>query len=140
MVIGIWRLREGLKCITLDLRKSKGQEIFCAFAQKVDLVIENYKPGTMKGWGLGYSDIKKVKPDIIYTSVSGFGQYGPYHHLPGYDTVGQAMGGLMHINGYPENPPTRIGNAMVDNITGWQAAFATYLKHCQSDLIHGSES
>jgi crotonobetainyl-CoA:carnitine CoA-transferase CaiB-like acyl-CoA transferase len=113
------------KCITLDLRKPKGQEIFCALAQKVDVIIQNYKPGTMDGWGLGYKDIKKVKPDIIYTSVSGFGQYGPYHHLPGYDTVGQAMGGLMHINGYPDTPPTRIGNAMVDNLTGWQGAFAT---------------
>jgi crotonobetainyl-CoA:carnitine CoA-transferase CaiB-like acyl-CoA transferase len=121
------------KCVTLDLHKPEGQEIFRLLAQNVDVVIQNYKPGTMEGWGLGYKDIRKVKSDIIYTSVSGFGQYGPYHHLPGYDTVGQAMGGIMHINGYPETPPTRTGNAIVDNLTGWQAAFATLAAlHCRS--------
>lgn len=86
---------------------------------------ENFKAGTMERWGLGYRDIRQVKPDIIYTSATGYGQFGPYSYRPGYDTVGQAYGGLMHITGHPDGPPTRTGNAMSDNITGWLGAFAT---------------
>ncbi|MBI2875528.1 MAG: CoA transferase [Candidatus Tectomicrobia bacterium] len=113
------------KCISLDLRTPEGREIFQQLTARMDIVIENFKPGTMEGWGLGYEEVRKGKPDIIYTSVSGYGQYGPYSHRPGYDHIGQAMGGLMSINGYPDTPPTRTGNAMIDNITGWQGAFGT---------------
>ncbi|MBI2876482.1 MAG: CoA transferase, partial [Candidatus Tectomicrobia bacterium] len=113
------------KNITLSLRHPEGQELFRQLARHTDVIIENFKPGTMDRWGLGYRDIAKIKPDIVYTSISGFGQYGPLHHKPGYDSIGQAMGGLMSINGYPDTPPTRTGNAMIDNITGWQGAFGT---------------
>lgn len=113
------------KCITLDFKMPEGKEIFKELAKKVDIIIENFKPGTMDEWGLGYKDVKKVKPDIIYTSVSGFGQYGPLHHKPGYDPVGQAMGGLMSVTGYPNSPPTRTGNAVADNTTGWLGAFGS---------------
>lgn len=107
------------KNITLDLKSPKGQEIYRAIAQKMDIVVENFKPGTLEKWGLGYQDIKHINPSIIYVSISGFGQYGPLHYKPGYDHIGQAMGGLMSITGYPDGPPTRTGNGMADNITGW---------------------
>ena len=113
------------KNITLNLRTHKGQELFRELAREADVIVENYTPGRMKSWGLSYPDIRQVKPDIIYTSVSGFGQYGPYHERPGYDVVGQAMGGIMHITGLPDGPPTRTGNAMIDNITGWLGAHST---------------
>lgn len=111
--------------ITLELSSSRGQELFKQLARKCDVVIENYRPGTMEKWGLGYSEIRKIKPDIIYTSVSGFGQFGPLHHKPGYDPVGQAMSGLLNANGYPDSPPTRFPNAMADSMAGWQAALGT---------------
>jgi len=115
------------KNITLNLQKPEGQEIFKELVRRleIDVVVENYKAGTMEKWNLGYQDIRKVKPDIIYTSNTGYGQFGPYSYKPGYDTVGQALGGLMHITGYPDGPPTRTGNAMSDNISAWLGAFAT---------------
>ena len=113
------------KSITLDLKRTEGQELFRKLARHVDVVIENFKPGTMERWGLGYQDIRKIKLDIIYTSVSGYGQYGPYSHRPGYDHIGQAMGGLMSITGYPDGPPTKTGHAIADNLGGWQGAFGT---------------
>lgn len=113
------------KNITLNLRLHEGQEIFKQLAKHVDIVIENYKPGTMNKWGLGYEDIKKVKPDIIYTSLSGFGQFGPNSHRPSYDAVAQAMGGLMNVTGYPDGPPTRAGYGLGDDLAGWQSALAS---------------
>jgi crotonobetainyl-CoA:carnitine CoA-transferase CaiB-like acyl-CoA transferase len=113
------------KGITLDLRKPQGQEIFKGIGRHMDVILENFRPGVMDGWGLGYDDVVKVKPDIIYTSVSGYGQYGPYSYKPGYDPIGQAMSGLMSISGFPDGPPTKTGNAMADNITGWQGAMGT---------------
>jgi crotonobetainyl-CoA:carnitine CoA-transferase CaiB-like acyl-CoA transferase len=118
-------INRGKKNITLNFKTPEGQEIFKELAKKVDVVIENFKPGTMEKWNLGYEDIRKVKPDIIYTSASGYGQFGPYAHRPGFDTVGQAYGGLMHVTGSPDGPPTRTGNAMSDNITGWLGAYST---------------
>ena len=110
--------------ITLNFRHAKGQEIFRQLAKDVDIVVENFKPGTMKKWGLSYEDIQKVKPDIIYVSVSGFGQFGPYHTRPSYDAVGQAMGGLMYVTGQPDGPPTRPGFGLGDSLAVWQGALA----------------
>lgn len=113
------------KGITLKLSLPEGREIFLELCRKVDVVVQNFKPGTMAKWGLGYEEVKKIKPDIIYTSISGFGQYEPLSPKPGFDTVGQAMGGLMNINGYPDGPPMRVGNAIIDNMTGWMGSLAT---------------
>jgi crotonobetainyl-CoA:carnitine CoA-transferase CaiB-like acyl-CoA transferase len=113
------------KGITLNFKEPEGQEVFKELAKKVDIIIENFKPGTMDKWNLGYKDIKQIKPDIIYTSVSGYGQYGPYSYKPGYDPVGQAMGGLMSVTGEPDGPPIRCGVAIADNMTGWLGAFGS---------------
>ena len=134
------------KNITLKLSSDEGAEIFKRLALHMDIIIENFKPGTMDKWGIGYKAIKQIHPAIIYTSVSGFGQYGPLHTRAGYDGVGQAMGGLMHITGYPDRPPAKTGNAMADNITGWLGAFvsvcALYYRqntgegqHCDVNLL-----
>jgi len=111
--------------ITLNLKAPEGKEIFKKLAQKSDIIIENFKPGTMDKWGLGYREIKKVKPDIIYVSISGYGQYGPNHHKPSYDAVGQAYGGLMSVTGQANDPPTRCGFGIADTVTGWQGAIGS---------------
>ena len=102
------------KGIVLNLKHPKGKEIFLELVKKSDVVIENYRPGTMERLGIGYETLSKVNPRIIYASISGFGQYGPYKERAGYDLIGQAMGGLMSITGWPETPPTRVGTAIAD--------------------------
>ena len=106
------------KSITLDLKKEEGKEVFRKLLKKADVLLENFKPGTMEKLGLGYDQAKTLNPGIIYASISGFGQYGPYKDKPGYDIIGQAMGGLMSTTGWPDSPPTRTGTAMADVLAG----------------------
>jgi crotonobetainyl-CoA:carnitine CoA-transferase CaiB-like acyl-CoA transferase len=87
-------------------------------ARESDIVLENYRPGVMEKLGLGYEDLKKLNPAIIYGAVSGFGHYGPYSQRAGYDIVGQAMSGLMSTTGWPDSPPTRTGTAIADVMGG----------------------
>ena len=102
--------------VTLNLKK--GKELFLEMVKKADIVVENYRPGTMEKLGLGYETLREVNPKIIYAAVSGFGHYGPYTQRPGYDIIGQAMGGLMSTTGWPDGPPTRSGTAMSDVLAG----------------------
>ena len=95
--------------ITLDLKKPEAKAVFKEMAKNADVVIENYKPGTMTKLGLDYEVLKEINPRLIFASISGFGQYGPYRERPGYDIIGQAMGGLMSVSGWPDSPPTRSG-------------------------------
>lgn len=104
--------------ITLDMKKEAGKDILRELVKKADILIENFRPGVMDRMGLGYEELKKVNPRLIYGAVSGFGSYGRYHDRPGYDIIAQAMGGLMSITGQKGNPPTRSGNAMGDILGG----------------------
>ena len=106
------------KGITLNLKAPEGKEIFRQLVKKADIVIENYRPGVMNRLGLGYDDLKKINPRIIYAAVSGFGCYGPYHLRPGYDILAQAMGGMMAITGPKGGEPTRAGSALGDMLGG----------------------
>lgn len=116
-------LNRNKKGITLRLSSPQGKDVFLDLARGMDIIIENYKPGTMERWGVGYSQVKKIKADIIYVSIAGRGQWGPQHPKPSYDAVGQAMGGLMHVTGNADDPPTRAGYGLGDDLAGWQAAF-----------------
>jgi formyl-CoA transferase len=116
-------LNRNKRGVTLDLKK--GKALFQDMVKKADIVLENYRPGTMEKLGLGYEDLKKLNPRIIYACISGFGHYGPYSQRPGYDIIGQAMGGLMRITGWPGGPPTRSGAAMSDVLGGMSCAIAT---------------
>jgi len=107
-------LNRGKKSITLNLKSDEGKQIFNELVKKSDVLLENFRPGTMERLGLGYHDIKQINPRLVYASISGFGQYGPYRERPGYDIIGQAMGGLMSITGWPDSPPTRCGTAIGD--------------------------
>lgn len=104
--------------VTLNLKTEEGKEIFRNMVKKADVVLENYRPGTMEKLGLGYEDLKKINPGIVYGCISGFGHYGPYSSRPGYDIIGQAMGGLMSTTGWPGGKPTRTGTAMGDVLGG----------------------
>ena len=111
-------LNRNKKGITLNLKSPKGKQIFKDLVKKADVVLENYRPGTMEKLGLGYETLKEVNPAIIYAAVSGFGQYGPYTKRPGYDIISQAMSGLMSTTGWPGGAPTRSGTAMGDVLGG----------------------
>lgn len=104
--------------VTLNLKTPEGKEVFKEMIKKADVVIENYRPGTMEKLGLGYEELKKINPGIVYGCVSGFGHYGPYSQRAGYDIIGQAMGGLMSTTGWPGGQPTRTGTAMGDVLGG----------------------
>jgi crotonobetainyl-CoA:carnitine CoA-transferase CaiB-like acyl-CoA transferase len=114
-------LNRNKKGITLNL-KGRGKDIFLELVKKADIVVENYRPGTMEKLGLGYETLKKVNPRIVYAAVSGFGHYGPYKDRPGYDIIGQAMSGLMSTTGWPGGEPTRTGTAMADVLAGLSVA------------------
>ncbi len=111
-------MNRGKKSITLDLKNAEAKKIFLSMVEKADVVVENYKPGTMDKLGIGHEVLKKINPMIIFASISGFGQFGPYKDRPGYDIIGQAMGGLMSVSGWPDSPPTRSGTAMGDVLAG----------------------
>jgi predicted acyl-coA transferases/carnitine dehydratase len=113
--------RSKLGC-TLNLKTSEGKEIFKELVKKADIIIENYRPGTMEKLGLGYDELKKVNPAIIYGAVSGFGHTGPLSKRAGYDIIGQAMGGLMSTTGWPGGPATRSGTPLGDVLGGLNLA------------------
>ncbi len=114
----------GKRSITLDLRKPAGQALLKRLVTVADVAVENFQPGTLESWGLGYDALAAVNPAIILTRVSVYGQDGPYRDRPGLDRNGIAMGGLMYITGYPDRPPVRPGLIVSDYLTGVFNAFA----------------
>ena len=111
-------LNRNKKGVTLNLKSAKGKEMFKEMVRKADIVMENYRPGTMEKLGLGYEVLKEINPAIIYGCISGFGHYGRYKNRPGYDIIAQAMSGLMSTTGWPGGQPTRTGTAMGDVLAG----------------------
>ena len=115
----------GKKSITIDISSEEGQKLVRELAKEVDVLVENYKVGDLARYGLGYEDIKKINPGIIYCSVTGFGQTGPYKDRPGYDFMAQGMGGLMSVTGeredMPGGGPQRVGVPIIDMTTGMYA-------------------
>lgn len=108
--------------VSLDLRHSEGRRLFLALCAEADIVIENFKPGTLAGWGVGYADVKAVKPDIIYVSISGFGQFGPLSDRPGYDPIAQNYSGWSSLNGAPDDGPTKAPTFLGDDLGGVHGA------------------
>ena len=104
--------------VTLDLSTPEGKEVFFKLVEVADVVCENFRVGTMEKLGLGYEELKKINPRIIYGSISGFGLEGPLSKRPCYDIIAQGMSGMMSVTGYPENPPVKIGPSVGDNYSG----------------------
>jgi crotonobetainyl-CoA:carnitine CoA-transferase CaiB-like acyl-CoA transferase len=108
----------------LNLKSEEGREIFKRLAARADVLIENFRPGTMAVLGLGYEDLSALNPALIYCSISGFGQTGPYSERGGFDLVAQAMSGLMSITGHPDQPPVKVGVPIADLNAGLYACYA----------------
>ena len=106
------------RSITLDLRQPEGQEIVRQMVREADILIENFRPGQMEKWGLGYSELSKINPGLIMLRVSGYGQTGPYRDRPGFGVIGEAMGGLRYLSGEPGRPPVRVGVSIGDTLSG----------------------
>ena len=103
--------------LTLDLREPEAQDIVRQLVAEADVVVENFRPGTLEGWGLGWEALSQFNPRLIMLRISGYGQTGPYRDLPGFGVVGEAMGGLRHLTGYPGQPPVRVGVSIGDSLS-----------------------
>ncbi len=123
--LGLNRNKRGM---ALDLSKPRGREVLLRLLEDADVLVENFKSGTMEKWGLGYDSILQARfPRLIYCRVSGFGETGPFGGLPGYDAVAQAMSGLMSVNGEKGGGPLRMGAPVIDMVTGLNAALGVLL-------------
>lgn len=110
------------RSIGLDLRDDADRQTFLQLVPTADVLVENYKPGTLAGWGAGYPDCRAVRPDLVFVSISGWGQYGPKSELPAYDPAIQAASGWMALNGMPDGPPVRAPTFLADELAGLHAA------------------
>jgi crotonobetainyl-CoA:carnitine CoA-transferase CaiB-like acyl-CoA transferase len=112
---------------SLDLRKPEAQALLKRMIPEFDAVVENFRPGTLENWGLGYDELKRLRPDLVMTRISGYGQYGPYRDRPGYGVIGEAMSGLRSLIGDPDRPPSRVAMPLTDYITALYAALGTVM-------------
>jgi formyl-CoA transferase len=115
------------KSVTVDLRAEEGRDIARALIAKADVVVENFRPGTLEKWGMGYEALAATNPGLVMARVSGFGQTGPYAKRAGYALVGEAMGGLRHITGEPDRNPARAGISIGDSLSGLNAALGVMM-------------
>lgn len=133
-----WRVQARNKqCISIDLRQSRGQELVRRLVADMDVLIENFRPGTLEKWGLGPTDLWQLNPRLIVVRISGFGQSGPYRDLPGLGSVAEAMGGIRQVSGYPDRPPVRANISLGDSLAGLYAAYATMLAVYERDTGSG---
>ena len=126
------------KSVTLNLREQEGQQLARDLISRADVVLENFRPGTMERWSLGYEELKRSNPGIVMVRVSGYGQSGPYRDQAGFGSIGEAMGGIRHITGYPDQPPPRPGISLGDSLAATFGALGalTALYHREA---HGGE-
>jgi formyl-CoA transferase len=125
--VGLWGKVVGRnkRGITLYLGSPEGQDVFRRLVASADVVIENFRPGTLERWGLGYEELSRINPGLVLVRVTGFGQFGPYAGRPGFGTLAEAMSGFAAITGEPDGPPTLPPFGLADGISALAAAFAT---------------
>jgi crotonobetainyl-CoA:carnitine CoA-transferase CaiB-like acyl-CoA transferase len=123
---GLWfkSLARNKRLVTLDLSKPDGADIFLRLTAEADVVLENFRPGTLERWGLGWDELSAVNPRVVLARVTGFGQTGPYARRPGFGTIAEAMSGFAALNGEPDGPPLLPPLALADGIAGLATAFA----------------
>lgn len=126
------------KSITLDLRRPEGRELLLQLVEQADAVVENFRPGTLEKWELGYDVLKARNPKLVMLRISGFGQTGPYRERAGYDRIALAFGGLMGITGYADRPPVRIGTSIADYQSAILGAFALMMAIYHRDCHGGA--
>ena len=120
-------LARNKKSVTLDLKSERGRELAFDLLTKADVVIENFRPGAMEGWGLGPDQVKEKNPGIIYARISGYGQSGPFSEKPGYASVTEAFSGFRYLNGYPDEVPVRPNLSLGDSVAGIHAVLGILL-------------
>ena len=124
----LWRtMNRNKKGITLNLRSDEGKKIALDLVRTCDVVIENFRPGTLERWGLGPDVLEAARPDVILIRISGYGQTGPYRDRPGFGSVAEAMGGLRLLTGDPDRPPSRVGISLADTISGMYAVIGALM-------------
>jgi crotonobetainyl-CoA:carnitine CoA-transferase CaiB-like acyl-CoA transferase len=124
--VGLWwkMLGRNKRCVTLNLSKPEGQEIFGRLASDADVVIESFRPGTLERWNLGYERLSETNPGLVLARVTGFGQFGPYKDRPGFGTLAESMSGFAHVTGQPDGPPTLPPFGLADGIAALASAVA----------------
>lgn len=115
------------KCITLDLKKQKAQALVRRLASVCDVIVENFRPGKLEEWGLGYEALKAINPGLILVRISGYGQTGPYRERPGFGNIAESMGGIRYLTGFPDGPPVRVGLSLGDQIAALYVTIGTLL-------------
>ena len=115
------------RLISIDLRRPEGQDIVRRLVASCDIVVENFRPGGLEKWGIGFEQLQRIRPDLIMARISGFGQDGPYSPRPGFGIIGEAVSGLRHLTGDPDRPPARVAVSLTDYIAGLYAAFGIVL-------------
>jgi formyl-CoA transferase len=115
------------RSITLNLREPEGQDVIRQLAKDADIVIENFRPGALEKWGIGFKDLHAINPKLIMLRVSGYGQTGPYKDRPGFGVIGEAMGGLRYLTGEPGRPPVRTGVSIGDTLSGLHGVIGVLL-------------
>jgi crotonobetainyl-CoA:carnitine CoA-transferase CaiB-like acyl-CoA transferase len=123
--LGFLNMNRNKRSVALDLKSEAGKAVLLKLAKDADILIENYRPGAMKRLGLGYEQLREVNPRLVYTSISGFGQNGPWADRPGFDLMAQAMSGVMSVTGYPDSPPVKAGVPVADIGCALFAVYAT---------------
>ena len=123
-----WQVQSRNKrSIALDLRSPEGQDIARRLIAEADVLIENFRPGTLEGWGLGYDVLRELNPGLVMLRISGYGQTGPYRDLPGFGAIGEAMGGLRHLTGEPGRVPVRVGVSIGDTLAALHGTIGVLL-------------
>jgi crotonobetainyl-CoA:carnitine CoA-transferase CaiB-like acyl-CoA transferase len=126
------------RCITINLRQPEGQELARELARRSDILVENFRPGTLEKWGLGPDDLAAVNPDLIMVRVSGFGQTGPYSEKAGFGSVAEAMGGIRYLTGFPDRPPVRTGVSLGDSLAALFGVIGALLALCGRERKNGA--
>ena len=124
--VGLWwkQLSRNKQCVTLNLSRPAGRELLLALAARADVLVENFRPGVMERWGLGYDDLSRANPGLVMLRTTGFGQHGPYSDRPGFGTLAESMSGFAAMTGLPDGPPTLPPFGLADGIAGLAGAFA----------------
>lgn len=122
-------------CITLDMRKPEGQELLKRLVEWADILVENFSPGTLESWNLGYSQLSEINPRLIMVRVSGYGQTGPYKNKPGLDRTALSYSGLSYVSGHPDKPPVKMGISIADYLTGTFNALSALMAVYYRDVI-----
>jgi formyl-CoA transferase len=123
-----WQVQSRNKrSIALDLRDPQGQDLARQLIAEADVLIENFRPGTLEGWGMGWDDLKKINPGLVMLRISGYGQTGPYRDMPGFGVIGEAMGGLRHLTAEPGRVPVRVGVSIGDTLAALHGALGVLM-------------